>query len=287
MELSYAVIEWMPDLAEIFWLRLLAKNKCVSDAELILKGFDSVQDSDYCNALRFSKGEVRQVYSGIGDIVKLLRQSIKSELASHEIKKKSQTDILIIKKTFQGDIEERKNKLFDLWSDLEEIEQALYALEMDCRTLSREHIISLEQAAQDASLLKNQVYKLDECTAESLNSYQVKIGTILQQSEQAKAALMDIKNQHPWVKEHKELTTKRDKQVNLIATELKSLRDYEVTVNRTLTEIDRIEKSYKEAIIATDKYDFAKAFSLLESDITNMLLQSVGVDVSSLYNRYI
>lgn len=246
-----------------------------------------MQDSDYCNALRFSKGEVRQVYSGIGDIVKLLRQSIKSELASHEIKKKSQTDILIIKKTFQGDIEERKNKLFDLWSDLEEIEQALYALEMDCRTLSREHIISLEQAAQDASLLKNQVYKLDECTAESLNSYQVKIGTILQQSEQAKAALMDIKNQHPWVKEHKELTTKRDKQVNLIATELKSLRDYEVTVNRTLTEIDRIEKSYKEAIIATDKYDFAKAFSLLESDITNMLLQSVGVDVSSLYNRYI
>lgn len=287
MELSYAVIEWMPDLAEIFWLRLLAKNKCVSDAELILKGFDSVQDSDYCNALRFSKGEVRQVYSGIGDIVKLLRQSIKSELASHEIKKKSQTDILIIKKTFQGDIEERKNKLFGLWSDLEEIEQALYALEMDCRTLSREHIISLEQAAQDASLLKNQVYKLDECTAESLNSYQVKIGTILQQSEQAKAALMDIKNQHPWVKEHKELTTKRDKQVNLIATELKSLRDYEATVNRTLTEIDRIEKSYKEAIIATDKYDFAKAFSLLESDITNMLLQSVGVDVSSLYNRYI
>lgn len=89
------------------------------------------------------------------------------------------------------------------------------------------------------------------------------------------------------IKEHKELTTKRDKQVNLIATELKSLRDYEVTVNRTLTEIDRIEKSYKEAIIATDKYDFAKAFSLLESDITNMLLQSVGVDVSSLYNRYI
>lgn len=174
-----------------------------------------------------------------------------------------------------------------MWSDLEEIEQALYALEMDCRTLSREHIISLEQAAQDASLLKNQVYKLDECTAESLNSYQVKIGTILQQSEQAKAALMDIKNQHPWVKEHKKLTTKRDKQVNLIATELKSLRDYEVTVNRTLTEIDRIEKSYKEAIIATDKYDFAKAFSLLESDITNMLLQSVGVDVSSLYNRYI
>lgn len=90
---------------------------------------------------------------------------------------------------------------------------------------------------------------------------ELKIGTILQQSEQAKAALMDIKNQHPWVKEHKELTTKRDKQVNLIATELKSLRDYEVTVNRTLTEIDRIEKSYKEAIIATDKYDFAKAFS--------------------------
>ena len=277
MELSYSVIEWMPNLAGIFWLRLLAKNKCTSDLELIRKGFDCERDSDYCNALRFAKGEARQAYSRIGEIVKTLRQSFKSELASHELKKKSETDILEIKKTFQGNIEGRKKKLFDLWSDLEETEQALYALEMDSRILAREYITTLEQAAQDASLLKNQVYKLDECTAESLNSYQVKMGTIRQQSEQAKAALYDIINQHPWVKEYKELGIKQDKQVVLITSELKSLRDYEGTVNRTLSKIDQIEKEHKEAIIAADKYSFVKAFGLLESNITDRLLQSAGI----------
>lgn len=287
MELSYSVIEWMPNLSEIFWLRLLAKNNCVSDVELIYKGFDCEQDSDYCNALRFAKGESKKAYSGIGDIIKMLRQSFKSELASHELKKKAETDILNIKKTFQGDIDSRKKKLFELWSNLEETEQALYALEMDCRTLASEHITSLEQAAQDASLLKNAVYKLDECTAESLNAYQVKMGAILQQSEQAKAALIDIKHQHPWVKEYKELVVKRDKQVVLINSELKSLMDYETAVNCTLGKVDRIEKAHKEAIVAADKYNFTKAFSLIESDITSKLLLDIGVDVSSLSGRYI
>lgn len=286
MELSYGVIEWMPNLAGIFWLRLLAKNKCSNDSELIIKGFDCEHDSDYCNALRFAKAEARQAYSAIGDIVKALRQSFKTELTSHEIQKKSETDIFNIKKTFQGEIEDRKKKLFDLWSELEETEQALYALEMDCRTLSREHITTLEQAAQDASLLKNQVYKLDECSEDSLSTYQIKMGTILQQSEQAKAALIDIKNQHPWVKEYNELTSKRDKQISLITSALGSLKTYEATVNRTLNEVDRIEKAHKDAMISADKYDFSKAFSLLEPSTVNRLLQDVGVDVSLLSNRY-
>lgn len=283
--LSYSVIEWMPNLAGIFWLRLLAKNKCANDTELILKGFDCVQDSDYCNAIRFSKGEARQVYTAIGDIVKSLRLSFKSELATHELKKKSETDIMNIKKTFQSEIEERKKKLFGFWSDLEQTEQALYALEMDCRTLSREHIDTLEQAARDAASLKNQAYKLDECSEDSLSSYHIRMGTIMQQSEQAKAALYDIKNQHPWVKEYNELTSKRNKQIDLITSALGSLRTYEANVNRTLTEIDKIEKIHREAVIAADKYDFSKAFVLLESTITNRLLQDVGLDVSSVSNR--
>lgn len=286
IELSYSVIEWMPNLAEIFWLRLLAKNKCVFDSELIYKGFDCVHDSDYCNALKFSKGEARQVYSTIGDIVKALRQSFKSELALHELKKKSETDILEIKKTFQRNVEERKEKLFELWSDLEETEQALYALEMDCRVISREYVTSLEQAAQDASLLKSKVYKLNECTAELLNSYRVQIGAIQQQSEQAKAALINIKNQHPWVREYNDFVAKRDKQVHLITSNLKSLRDYENFVSRTLREVDQIEKEHREAIIAADKFNFTKAFGLLELDSVNRILQVVGIDVNSLSNCY-
>ena len=77
------------------------------------------------------------------------------------------------------------------------------------------------------------------------------------------------------------------KQIDLITSALGSLRTYEANVNRTLTEIDKIEKSHREAVIATDKYDFSKAFVLLESTITNRLLQDVGLDVSSVSNRYV
>lgn len=283
LSLSHTVIEWMPHLAGIFWLRLLAKNKCTSAAELIEKGFNCEDDADMCNALTFSTGAEHSIYLDIQSMVNAARKALKEEILNHEYKCKMKTDILQIKKNMQDEMDSRKKKLFSLWSELEETEHSLYTLEMDCRLLSKEHSDVLDKAVLAASSTRTEVYRLEECTAEALHEYQVKIGSILRQSEQAKTALESMKKQHPWVTSFNNLVKKRDDQVCLISNEISSLRTYEETIQKTLDEVDRIEERHRKAGCAVESYDFLDAANLLGRDCYNKIFHSIGlgIDVQS------
>lgn len=277
--LSHNVIEWMPDFSGIFWLRLLAKSKCIDAAELIEKGFNCEADPDFCNALTFSTSAEHSAYIDIKNIITAARKALKKEISNHEYNCKMKTNILQIKNNLQGETDSRKNKLFSLWSDLEETEHALYTLEMDCRLISKEYSEALDKAVFAASSTKTEVYQLEECTAEALHKYQVKIGTIFQQSEQAKAALESMKKQHPWVHAFNDHVKKRDEQVRLISDEISSLRSYEATIQQTLDVIDRIEERHKKAIRAVEAYDFLDAANLLGIDSYNEILRNVGLGI--------
>ena len=144
----------------------------------------------------------------------------------------------------QGEIDTRKEKLFSLWSDLEETEHSLYELEMDCRLLIKEHQIGLEEAAQAAAAIKSETYRMKECTADKLHSFQVRMGNVLQQSESSKDSIERMKKQHPWVKSFSDLVSQRNQKVKLINSEISSLASYERTVQQTLTEIVCIESRH-------------------------------------------
>lgn len=279
LTLSHVVIEWMPNLAGIFWLRLLAKNKCTTAAELIQKGFNCGNEPDFCNALSFSTGAEHSAYLDVQNMVLSTQKALKTEVSTHEYQCKMKTNILQIKKSMNGEIDSRKKKLFSLWSELEEAEQSMYTLEKDCSLLSKEHSDALDKAAQAASSIKSETYRLEECTAENLHKYQVKIGNILQQSEQAKAAMESMKKQHPWVKSFNDLIKKRDEQVRQIASEISSLKIYEATIQQTLDEIDRIEQRHRSALRSVDSFDFMDAANLLGKDTFNNVLRSAGLGV--------
>lgn len=279
LTLSRSVIEWMPNLPGIFWLRLLAKNKCTNAAELIQKGFNCKEDADFCNAMAFSTGTEHNAYQDIQNIVLATQSALKAEISNHEYQCKMKTNILQIKKTMKGEVDSRKKKLFVLWAELEATEHSMYTLEKDCILLSKEHSDALDKAAQAASSIKNETYRLEECTAENLHKYQVKIGNILQQSEQAKDAVESMKKQHPWVKSFNDLIKKRDEQVRQITNEITSLKTYEATVQQTLDEIDRIEQRHRTAIRAVESFDFVDAANLLGKDSYNTVLRGIGLGV--------
>lgn len=279
LTLSHVVIEWMPNLAGIFWLRLLAKNKCTTAAELIQKGFNCGEDPDFCNALVFSTGAEHSAYLDVQNMVLSTQKALKAEVSAHEYQCKMKTNILQIKKSMKGEVDTRKKKLFSLWSELEETEQSMYTLEKDCTLLSKEHSDALDKAAQAASSIKSETYRLEECTSENLHKYQVEIGNILQQSEQAKAAIESMKKQHPWVKSFNDLVKKRDEQVRQIASEISSLKIYEATIQQTLDEIDRIEQRHRSALCSVDSFDFMDAANLLGKDTYNNVLRSAGLGV--------
>lgn len=282
--LSYTVLEWMPNLAGVFWLRLLAKYKCSTAIDLICKGFPCDEDADFCNALDFSTDEEHSAYEDIKAVVSQIRVLLKKEISDHEYSSKSATDIMRIKKTMQGEIECRKEKLFSLWSDLENTEHSLYALEMDCRLLMKEHQMGLEKAAQEAAAIKSEAYRMEECTAEKLHSLQVRMGNVLQLSESSKDSIDSMKKQHPWVKSFFDLVTKRNEKVRLINSEISSLSSYERTVQQIVAEIEHIEIQHKTALIAADKYDFSDAVALLGINAFNEVLRNAGVGIASSFS---
>lgn len=279
LQLSHTVIEWMPNLAGIFWLRLLARNKCTTAVELIQKGFNCEEDADFCNAMTFATGAERKAYQDVRNIVLAAQKALRAEILSHEYQCKMKTNILQLKKTMKSEVDARKKKLFTLWTELEETEQSMYTLEKDCILLSKEYSDSLDLAAQAASSVKNETYRMEECTAEKLHKYQVRIGNILQQSEQAKDAMESMKKQHPWVKSFNDLVKKRDEQVRQIANEISSLKIYEATIQQTLDEIDRIEQRHRTALRAVDTFDFLDVANLLGRDAYNVVLRGIGLAV--------
>ena len=116
-----------------------------------------------------------------------------------------------------------------------------------------------------------------------LHSFQVKMGYVLQLSEQAKDAIESMRKQHPWVKNFSELVTKRNQLVKAINSEVSALTSYQRTVQQILSEIERIEGRHKTALRAAENYDFTDAASLLESDIFSQIFHDSKVsDISPL-----
>ena len=282
ISISYDILEWMPLLASVYWLRLLAKNRCTKATELIIKGFPCIDDADFFNALRFSSGEEHSAYEDIQKAVCKIRQSLLNEITAHEYKCKVDTKFMDIKKEIPDEIEKRKKKLFSLWIDLERIEQSLFELEMDCRLLAKEYQTGLEQAALTAASIKAETDSTKVCTSEKIHKFQVRVGNALQLSESSKASLNSMKNQHPWVKRFSEIVTNRDQQVELINSELSSLKSYEKMMEQIVTEIECIEKRHKTVRISVDKYNFREAASLLGVSGFEQVIRSSGIICDSI-----
>lgn len=276
--LSYRIIDWMPNCAGIFWIRLLAKNKCISTLELISKGFSCEKDSDFYNALRYSHGQEQSAYLDIQNTMSIIKNNLEHEIVSHERECKLKTDVIRIKESIQGEINSRSKKLFDLWLELEKIERNLYELEMDCRLLVKEYQIELGEAAKIAYSIDAEVSNLEECSEKALQEFQVKLESALKQSEMARESIETTVKQHIWVKKFVDLVSQRDRQIQFIISELSALRKYENSIQQTLNDINNIEERHRIAMLEVNKYEFSNAVELLGIDLFNQILYKAGVN---------
>lgn len=279
IHLSYTILEWMPSLAGVFWLRLLAKNKCTNAGDLIRKGFPCDTDPDFCNALIFSSGIEHTVYENIQTIVFKIRDSLLESIKDDEYKRKNETDIIHIWETMQGEIDRRKEKLFSLWGDLETIENSLFLLETECQLLTEEYQTSLNQTAQAARRIESAISPKKEGTEKSLYSIQVDLGNVLQLSESSRCSIETLKKQHPWVKEFNDLVSQRDLQLELINSEFEELQNYERSVEQWIAEVENIESCHKAALAAVRQCEFANSESLLGTDAVDRIFHNAGVAV--------
>lgn len=281
IEISRVVLRWMPSCSEVFWIRLLAKNKCKNDAELVQKGISFEDSADFFNAMRYASIGEREVYSELRKLVENIKVSFERTVKEHEYEEKNSTPIIQYQSELSDVLCTKRKRLFELWSELEEVEQEMYGVEQDCKLLVIEHRDALKRIKTDATYVKSQTYRLNECTAEELHKYQVRLGSLLNQSDQSKSAIDMMRKQHPWIGKFNSLIEKRDGVVREISGELSELKSYETRIQSTVSEIERIEKRHQMAMRSLSGFDFMGIHSLIGIRKFEDVLASAGFAVIS------
>lgn len=276
IKLSYEIIEWMPHFSSIFWIRLLAKNQCCNDEELIKNGFSYEDDPDFYNALIFSDAEEKQIYLDVSSKIEIIKKELKNKVVIHEYNAKNATNIVEIQLRMQSYVEEKRKKLFHLWTELKQIEDDLYDLEMKCKLMVAEHESILEEVYKEAISIKNIVDKFKECSSEDQYIYRIKLTSMMKLSEQEKQIFNKLK-QHTYVSEFKKLLLKREQKATQIGIELSELKNYKKEVQSIISQIEKIEIQHKKALEKIEKNNFQSAKEILKNNDFNQIFQAAGV----------
>ncbi len=277
IKLSKQVLEWMPSCSDVFWLRLLAKNRCNNDEALIRKGVDCESSADYQNALMFADETQRKVYTSVALKIATVKDVLCKYITEHEYSEKGSTSIVQYQSEYPTELAAYRTKLFELWKELKDIESYIAAVENDCLLLVNEHKETLVQASSDAAKIKVDVYKMEQCTEESLHKYQIQFGNLLHQSEQAKTAIDSMRRQHPWIDSYNTLVKKRDEVVAKINSEINSLKSYENRVRATVSEIEKIEARHSSAQVSVARYRFSEVRNLLGENLFTSAFSVAGL----------
>lgn len=281
IEISRLVLKWMPTCAEVFWMRMLAKNQCSSDAELAQKGIVFDESADYFNAVRYASSIEQEVYEEVEKLVKNICSVFEKAVTQHEYEEKRKTSILCFQSEFSEKISNSRKKLFDLYSQLEQIEQKIYIFELDWTLLINEHKEALDKIRIEAQNVYVQTSKLDGCTTERLHNYQVCLDSLLNQSNQSKSKIEVINSQCAWNNEYKDMVQERDGVIELISNELSSLKSYEKKAQSIIIEIEKIEREHQLTMYALSNYDFLSTYLLLGARKYEEVLTSAGLTVIS------
>lgn len=279
LRLSDKVIEWMPRFAEMYWIRFLASHQCASDVELICNGVDCSQDPNYCNAIAYASSEEYRVYKDVEDKITKLKKQLEKEIARYIHKKKEDTYLTSLCQSLGKKVEEKRSRLFAEWQTLQKIEQDLIVIQMNCRLRAREYQDALDNAKMKAESIKLEANKRVDLSDAEVHSFRVRMGTVLQQSEQARQALDDFKKQHPWVKEFAQLEKARDEQVERIKTELAEMKKFEASLLDAIAAYEKIVATNKQLNSKLDNMQFSGIKAIVGDRVFTTALREVGIVV--------
>ena len=281
IENAELILKWMPKCAEIFWIKLLAKNRCRNDIELVRKGVSINETAEYFNAMGYGSSEEKSAYKEIGQLIEKVRTEFVKMCTHQEYEEKRNTSLLHCQSEAAFDIQRSREIVFDLWTQLKQIEHEMYCIEQDCKLLIVEHKTTLEQAKNDAAYIKNKMSKQKECTSDEAHKMEMDLQNILNQSEQSRKAIDIIKEQHPRVQKYVELTKKRNQIATQISDEISKFQAIKKKMQVAISQIEKIEDKYKNAKQYMLQYDARNMYSVIGEQKYEEVLHSAGLAIKS------
>ena len=273
--LSNDVLEWMPNFSSAFWLKLLAKNHCKNDEELIKKGFSYSESAEYYNACKYANEHQKEIYEFITKIIEDTKNNLLNKIDKIEYREKELLPVIQYSEEIPVETEKFKNRLFSLWSDLRKIESNIISTEMDCKLLHKECETALLSTKRKADLLEKEVAKLTECPEDDFHNYKIQFSDLLYLTEQAIISIDFKTRPHPWVTEYQRLVNERNKVCSEIAAELNKMKDYQTKIKAVISSIEKIEEKSQKAKNCVEKYEFIFAKKFLgETEYSDAFLKA-------------
>ena len=253
LSLADHVLEWSPHNSDAFWCRLLAKNKCCNDEELIKQGFFYEHSGDYQNALLNADTNRQKVYEAVIRKMTELQAALMQGAAQERLNRINMFSIKEMQADLHSIIESSRKDLFSLWTELKGIESKMKELE-GCYLLNiSEHTDLLTKVNSEAKALEQNVKNLHECTESEAYEYQLRFVDLKSRSESAKRAI--ISHNSSFKKSYEELDKQRLDVLARIDKIIEMMNLYENVVKSAVNVVDTSEEMYEIDMMKLRQFD--------------------------------
>lgn len=255
-------IEKIHESGLLYWCRLLARNNCGNETQILYSGKDIFKDGDFINALEFANEEESKALITLREIHKHIVKRVIFEVEESEKKEKRATNIVYIQESCQDRINEIKNKLKEKTEELDEIER-----QMKNAVVQRNAYISVRKSIFANYLRKieeqnNKIQKTTEIEPEEAKKQKIQLSRNLEVCNREYQIIQSQDTDNSY-REYKRLSARRNEVEKSIDTLIAELNGLIAKMNSVKQEVESVEEKYKKILDDCRNGNFISAHSLL------------------------
>ena len=277
LELTSELTAQLPDSATVFWLRLLAGNRCKNAGDLIIHGVSEETDPDFASAAAHAKGLELASLRQVAETSKAIQKKLIEALRRTEYKALRKANVYALRDEAQMRTEACKKEIFACWEKLRRAEDELCALDLNGTLLvysERDAVNTANRKIQQEKSALSPGGGLSEKDAAALD---FRLGALLYQSENAEAQVKAMEDSHPWTAKQRTLTEQRDRAAENCRDALARLEALNREIAERTNRIADKNNTFHEAILFAEGMRFFPGCTALGVDAFQEVLASAGI----------
>ena len=286
------VVEWLPEVSYIFWLKVLAKNKCSNVREVIGKGVELGDDPDFYKALKLSKDVEHEIYLDIQKTLLSLKNMFRESIVEQLNREKRETGIVEETNRFDQMLKDCTKELLNEWTKFDDIETRINLLYKNIQLSLNEHLSALKDCEKKSEKLYNKLpninrlkngsfdsdkFDLMRISEETIYSCEIEAGCLTSFFEMEKNEIEGYIENHPWISEIRELEVLRDEKKEDIEAYIREIKNCKSRMGKIISQVHEIEDKYNAVLSSLDRYSFKAAIDILGEDSIDKIYKKCGV----------
>lgn len=274
MEVCNDYIEIYPNIAELYWLRLLAHYNCKNDVELIQKGVNIKNDIDFTCCMHFADSLEKECLEQLWTIREAIISDINQALITTERKEKIKTGISDIKKNTESELNQLRKDLREQVVELDSAEKELRDAFFDCSVMISSRKQRFNEFLGKAEQSKKQIDSKNEMTESEKATFEIALGKYIAATATEFGELMS--EEDPCFDRYKQAKAKQgriEKKIQEINTKISHIFDEQ---NDVINLVNIISAKYADAKVQMDLGNLSSVATLIgRSTLTDIIKKHI------------